>query len=256
MHAEIVYAADILDAVGANRCNASGVVFGVDTACEEACSGAQIDLSSLQSLVPASYQDQFQNLCNGASNRCCAARGDALCTKAAERVGLKGSCKSSCGTGEVDAMTLVSGLPGGTNPCVDGSTCCVPQGSSPEVKPLSGAGADSFTKLQKGTAATPAAVTAEAKAPSVPQYGLINPLGARSIPTLMADLIKWLSGLAGAFFTLYLLWGGLEWMTAGGDSKKTTAARNRILYSILGIGVIFTAYFMIEALITVTNISF
>jgi hypothetical protein len=109
-----------------------------------------------------------------------------------------------------------------------------------------------------GTSSVHAATSTQAVAAAAPTpgYGLINPLGSRSIPLLAADLIKWLSGLAGTAFMIYLLWGGLQWMTSGGDAKKTLAARNRMLYAILGIVIIFLAYFLIDALIGVTNIQF
>lgn len=247
-----VSAQGVLDSLGLNKCNAGGAAFGVDTMCEVSCSGEQIDLSSLKNLVPAESQTQFNDLCSDATNKCCAQRGDALCVKAAERVGVTGSCKASCGTGEVDAMTRLSGLPAGTNPCSPGATCCIPENSTVEVKPLAGAGTVAFKQTQTGISASPAV----SKPPPSPGYGLINPLGSRSIPVLIGDLIQWISGLAGTFFMVYLLWGGFEWMTAGGDGKKTISARNRMLYAILGIVVIFTSYFILDALIGITNIPF
>lgn len=247
-----VHAQGVLDSLGLNKCNAGGATFGVDTMCEVSCSGEQIDLSSLKSLVPAEYQAQFNDLCSEASNKCCAQRGPALCAKAAERVGVTGSCKPSCASGEVDAMTKLSGLPSGTNPCSPGATCCIPENSSVQVVPLTGSGATALKQTQTGISASPAVVKA---APS-PGYGLINPLGSRSVPTLISDLIKWISGLSGTLFMLYLLWGGFEWMTSMGDAKKTAAARNRIVYAVLGIVIIFISYFAVDALIGLTNIPF
>jgi hypothetical protein len=87
-------------------------------------------------------------------------------------------------------------------------------------------------------------------------YGLINPLGGRTVTTLIADLIKWISGLAGTFFMIYLLWGGFEWMTSAGEPKKIQSAQDRMTSAMFGIIIIFTAYFIVEALIGVTNIRF
>jgi hypothetical protein len=85
-------------------------------------------------------------------------------------------------------------------------------------------------------------------------YGLINPLGSRTISDLTADVVKWISSLAGTAFIVYLFWGGLQWMTSRGDPKQLMSARGKMLYAIVGITVIFTAYFIIDALISVTNI--
>ena len=34
---------------------------------------------------------------------------------------------------------------------------------------------------------------------------------------------------------LYLLWGGIEWITSGGDKGKTEAARNKITSAVIGL---------------------
>lgn len=51
-----------------------------------------------------------------------------------------------------------------------------------------------------------------------------------------------ISGLLGAIMIVaalmvlvFLLWGAIEWITAGGDSSKVTKAREKIMQSIIGI---------------------
>ena len=40
---------------------------------------------------------------------------------------------------------------------------------------------------------------------------------------------------------LSIIWGGFSFVTSGGDEEKTKAARNRIMYGIIGIAVIILA---------------
>lgn len=47
-----------------------------------------------------------------------------------------------------------------------------------------------------------------------------------------------MSGVMTVAFVLvlfYLLWGGIEWITAGGDSSKIQKGRDRIVQSIIGL---------------------
>lgn len=41
--------------------------------------------------------------------------------------------------------------------------------------------------------------------------------------------------LGSVMVLLYLIWGGIEWVTSGGDKGKTEAARNKITNAIIGL---------------------
>ncbi len=41
---------------------------------------------------------------------------------------------------------------------------------------------------------------------------------------------------------VYLVWGGIQWITSGGDKTATEAARNRIQAAILGLFIVFAAW--------------
>lgn len=87
----------------------------------------------------------------------------------------------------------------------------------------------------------------------VGKYGLLNPLGRKDVPSIIGALVGWAGGLAGSLFFVYLIWGGVQWMTAGGDTKKVQGAQQRILFSVVGILVVFLSYFAIDALIGLTS---
>lgn len=41
---------------------------------------------------------------------------------------------------------------------------------------------------------------------------------------------------------LYLIWGGIEWITSGGNTSKTESARNKITASIIGLIILISAW--------------
>lgn len=47
----------------------------------------------------------------------------------------------------------------------------------------------------------------------------------------------------------YLVWGGFKWLTSGGDKTAVGAAREHIVAAIIGLVVIFLAYFILNILV-------
>lgn len=52
--------------------------------------------------------------------------------------------------------------------------------------------------------------------------------------------------LAGAAAIIYLIWAGIKYITAGGDTKKAGEARTAIINAVIGIAVIIGAYTLIN----------
>ncbi len=50
----------------------------------------------------------------------------------------------------------------------------------------------------------------------------------------------------GAISVIMLIWGGLRYITSGGDSKKITDAKNTILYAIIGLIIAILAFAIIN----------
>jgi hypothetical protein len=44
---------------------------------------------------------------------------------------------------------------------------------------------------------------------------------------------------------VYLVLGGIQWITSGGDKSKLQTARNKMMYAIIGLVVSFLAYFIV-----------
>lgn len=64
---------------------------------------------------------------------------------------------------------------------------------------------------------------------------------------LLSGLMGGVMVIAAIMVLLYLIWGGIEWITSGGDKGKVETARNKITTAVTGIIVLAatTAIFMI-----------
>jgi len=49
---------------------------------------------------------------------------------------------------------------------------------------------------------------------------------------------------------IYLVIGGIKWVTSEGDSKNVEAARNQIIAAAVGLGITFLSYFILNLLLT------
>lgn len=45
---------------------------------------------------------------------------------------------------------------------------------------------------------------------------------------------------------LFLIWGGIKWITSGGDKAGVEAARNQIIAAVIGLIVVFLAFFILN----------
>lgn len=59
---------------------------------------------------------------------------------------------------------------------------------------------------------------------------------------IVARLVNVALGIFGSILFIYMIWAGVLWMTAGGDSKKVDKARDMIKNAIIGIAIITFAY--------------
>lgn len=67
---------------------------------------------------------------------------------------------------------------------------------------------------------------------------------AITIATLWQTIII-VGGLA---FILYFLWGGLQWIMAGGDKSKIEEARSKLTQGLIGLAILAASYVIIKFL--------
>ena len=81
-----------------------------------------------------------------------------------------------------------------------------------------------------------------------------SPLGATNIPVMLGGIVTAVLGIVGSLALLMLVYGGLTWMTAAGNTEQTTKARNIIVWSILGLVVIFFSYAIVRFMFQIIGI--
>jgi len=82
-------------------------------------------------------------------------------------------------------------------------------------------------------------------APALAQnIGVAKPDQAKveNIGTLIAAAINIIIVIAGIIVFVMLVWGGISYMTSGGDKTKTEEARNRITYALIGLAIVAAAW--------------
>ena len=82
-----------------------------------------------------------------------------------------------------------------------------------------------------------------------------NPGGIEDINKLVNDLIKFVLGLAADLTFAFLIWGGIEWITSGGDKQKYEAARNRITAALVGLAIVAAAWALMNIAAKLLGIS-
>src|SRR5689334_2727176 len=86
-----------------------------------------------------------------------------------------------------------------------------------------------------------AALTLDLATPAFAQnIGIVKPEEAKitDIGRLVSTGVSVTIIIAGILVFIFLVWGGLEWLTSGGDKGKTENARNRITAALVGLAII------------------
>lgn len=64
--------------------------------------------------------------------------------------------------------------------------------------------------------------------------------------TWVVAIIDYALWFLGAIALVFAIYGGVLYITSGGDSDKTTKARNTLMYAVLGVIVIVVSYTLIH----------
>lgn len=52
--------------------------------------------------------------------------------------------------------------------------------------------------------------------------------------------------ISGILVFVFLVWGGIEWLTSGGDKGKVESARNRIVSALVGLAIIAASWALVR----------
>ncbi len=53
----------------------------------------------------------------------------------------------------------------------------------------------------------------------------------------------------------FLLWGGIKWITSGGDKGGVEAARNQIIAAVIGLIIVFLSFFILNLVLGLFNLN-
>ncbi len=78
---------------------------------------------------------------------------------------------------------------------------------------------------------------------------LTNPLSTDSPQVLIGNIINAALGVVGSIALLMFIYGGFTWMTSGGSADKIKKGRDILMWSAIGLIVIFASYGLVRFLI-------
>ncbi|MFA6604053.1 MAG: pilin [Patescibacteria group bacterium] len=77
-------------------------------------------------------------------------------------------------------------------------------------------------------------------------HTLPNPLQAGTIPELLGNAARLLTGIVGSIALLMFVYGGMLWMTSRGNSSQIEKGKNIFVWSTIGLLIMFSSYLIIS----------
>lgn len=90
---------------------------------------------------------------------------------------------------------------------------------------------------------------------SAGQFSKLCKLNANNLGAIVGAGIGFLLGLAVIIALFFLVFGGIRWMTSGGDKAKVESARNHIVAALIGLVIAFLAFFILSLALSVFGLS-
>ncbi len=81
-----------------------------------------------------------------------------------------------------------------------------------------------------------------------------NPMkGVNNVNQLIGKVINAIMGVVGSLALLMFVFGGLTWMTSGGSQEKVKKGKDILVWSAIGLVIIFSAYGITNLIINYTT---
>jgi len=87
--------------------------------------------------------------------------------------------------------------------------------------------------------------------PTSPYTG--EPVTLTKIQDVITSIAKFLIIISMVIAVIFIVWGGISYMTAGDDASRATAARSRIINGIIGALVVLAVGLILQTLATVVD---
>ena len=85
-------------------------------------------------------------------------------------------------------------------------------------------------------------------------FQIPNPLPLKNLGELFSALLTLVFFVAGLLFFVNLLFGGIQWISSGGDPKALESARGRLMNSFIGLVIVVAAFAIALIIETVLGI--
>ncbi|MFZ4631640.1 MAG: pilin [Patescibacteria group bacterium] len=90
----------------------------------------------------------------------------------------------------------------------------------------------------------------DAKFPNIDVPKIDNPAkGVSSVQGLASNIINAIFGMIGSLALLMIIYGGLTWMTSGGNAENIKKGRDTVIWATIGLAFIFLSYALASVLI-------
>jgi hypothetical protein len=86
--------------------------------------------------------------------------------------------------------------------------------------------------------------------------GVLCNLGGANIGQTIRNVVIFFIIIAVIVALMYLLYGGIKWITSKGEKTGVEAARNHIMAALLGLVVVFLAVFLLSIVLSAFGINF
>ena len=72
------------------------------------------------------------------------------------------------------------------------------------------------------------------------------PLTSGGFGDILNNIVNWVLILAGSIAVVYLIYGGILYITAGGDAEKATKGRTAVINAVIGVVIILLALVIVQ----------
>ncbi len=83
-----------------------------------------------------------------------------------------------------------------------------------------------------------------------------NPVTLQEIQDRIQQIAQFLIIVSVILAVIYIIWGGIAWMMAGGDETKGTAAKQRIWHGVFGAAIVLAVGVILQTLAALITRSF
>lgn len=73
------------------------------------------------------------------------------------------------------------------------------------------------------------------------------------LTSIIATVINWFSWIVGAVSVIMIIYGGFRYVTSAGDSSKITAARQTIMYALVGLVVVALSQLLVKFVLNASS---